>query len=270
MLFVGLSGVGAGYVGIRLGHAAVDAIGAELIDSINLLSSSLETVGESLLLAKSTVRGINQGVDTVQGAAANLSRSIEDTQPMLDQIGSLVSEDLPDSVDSMQQAFPGMTQVAGVIDETLTTLNEFRIDERILGLEIKYDLGIEYDPAMPFDESVSQVGRSLDGLPDKLRGLNAQVRITGDNLASVSRDLEKIVADLEQISGDIEATDPLLDEYSRLVTNLTDRSRLVRAQLSDQLDDAKRVVTLLMGWLVASQMAPIYLGWELAKGRRPR
>lgn len=270
MLLVGIGGIGAGYMGAKIGHMAVDAIAADLVDSLVLLSDSLETVSDSLLLAKTTVAGIGQGLETVQSAAGNLGRSIDETQPMLDQIGGIVSEDLPDSVDTMQGAFPGMTQVAGVIDDTLTTLNNFRIDEQILGLEIKYDLGIDYDPSMPFDESVSQIGSSLNGIPGKLRGLKTQVDATGENLALVSRDIGLIVADLEAINGQISAADPMLDDYSALVIDLNDRSRKIRSKLSDQVDDVKGVVTFLMVWLAVSQVAPLYLGWELALGRRPR
>jgi len=270
MLLVGLSGVGASYVGARMGHLAVEKIAAELVDALDLMTQSLNTIGDSLLLAKGTVAEVSRGLDTVEAAAGDLAGSLDETQPMLDQIGTIVSKDMPDSIELMQAAFPAMAQVAGVIDDTLTTLNSFRIDQRILGFDIKYDLGIDYDPEVPFDESVLLIGRSLDGIPEKLRSLQEQVETTSGNLDVVGQDIDDIISNLKDINAQISATDPMLDNYTRIVTDLNDRSRLVRAKISEQVEDAKDVVTFLMVWIAVSQMAPIYLGWDLALGRRPR
>jgi methyl-accepting chemotaxis protein len=269
MLLVGVSGIGASVVGLRLGHAAVEAIGADLESSLLLLSESLDTVGDSLLLAKSTVGDVNQGVKELEGTLNDLVLTIDETQPLLEELGGIASEDIPDSVEAMQESFPGMSQVAGVIDDTLTTLNRFRIDEEILGFRINYDLGINYDPSMPFDETVDQIGQSLDGLPARLRGLRVQVDTTSDNLELISQDMETLAISLAEINGRMEGIDPLIDEYNSIVTDVNDRARRIRRDLADQVDDARRVVTFLMLWLGLSQFAPLYLGWELAMSRRP-
>lgn len=269
MILVGLTGVVASFVGARLGHRAVEAVGNDMDASLVLLSQSLEVVGDSLSTAKDSLAAVSEGLENLEQALLNLGVTIDETQPLLLELRGIVSEDVPESVEAMQEAFPGMSQVAGVIDDTLTTLNRFRIDEEILGFRIHYDLGIDYDPSMPFNESVDTIGRSLDGLPDRLRGLSSHVETTGDNLEIIGQDVTGLATNIDTINDRIDEIDPLIDEYSRIVTDVNDNARRVRRNLAEQVAEAKLVVTMLMVWLGLSQIAPLFLGWELALSRRP-
>ncbi|MCA9956067.1 MAG: hypothetical protein KC434_15165, partial [Anaerolineales bacterium] len=178
------------------------------------------------------------------------------------------STQVPDSLETIQQAFPSLEQVAGVIDSTLTTLNNFRIDENILGLNLKYDLGIDYDPEVPFDQSVKELGEGLEGLPESLRTIEIYINVANNNLQTVSQDIRNLADDLETVNGRINELDPILDEYLRLITTTNDRTRQLRGQITDEVQSVKKGITFALVWLAISQVAPLYLGWELVTNRR--
>lgn len=268
LLAIGMIGIALSVAGVIIGRQLVDAIGTGIQSNLQLTSRSLDAVAETLLLAKTTIRDVNNGLETVGTTTTDLGRTINETRPLIDQVNRIASGDVPDSLEAVQTAIPNMVEVAGIIDDTLTTLNNFRIDESILGLSIQYDLGIDYDPDVPFDDSVSAMGESLEGLPETLRSLQIYMNVTNNNLQTISQGLNQVARDLDTINGRIAAVDPLIDEYIRIVNETQDNTRLIRAQLDQQIRMARLIITLLMVWLGLAQAAPLYLGWELLTGRR--
>lgn len=268
MLLIGVFGVALGILGAIGSHVFLDDLFDGIEKSLDSVSQSLDTAQGTLLLAQTTVEQVNKGLDTVGSAAINLSETMSQTRPLLGEISQIVSEDLPDSVQAFQSALPGMAQSAAIIDDTLVALSNLRIEQEILGFPINFDLGIDYAPEVPFEESINRVGDSLEGLPARLRGLEAHIETADGNLETISQDIVTMSADLEAINGSIAAVAPLLDDYMQIVTEVRDLIDRTRTRLVDQLGTVKLVVTLLMVWLGLTQIAPLYLGWELITGRR--
>lgn len=268
MLLIGVGGIGIAVFGARLGHQLVDRVGSNFERTLKLTSDSLETVSETLALAKSSIADVNTVVTTAGSTADNLAETVDDTRPLLGQISTVATDQVPDSLEAVQDAFPSLEQVAGVIDRTLVTLNSFRIDEEIFGFNIQYDLGIDYEPEIPFDQSVRELGEGLEGIPESLRAMESYITVTSDNLETVSQDIRTLADELETVNGRLTEFDPLLDEYLVMVTNINDSTRQMRAQIQAETERLKKGITLAMVWLALTQIAPLYLGWELVAGRR--
>ncbi|MCP4426776.1 MAG: hypothetical protein GY803_19980 [Chloroflexi bacterium] len=268
IILISLIGVALSIGGTMKVPDILDAIAAGLDSTLSLTVESLDTVQDSLVLAKATVDEANKGLDSVTVLAADLGTTIEETRPLLDEITAVTSDDIPDSIETMQAAIPNMAEAAAVIDSTLVTLSRFRIDEKILGIELKYDLGIDYDPSVPFDETVYDLGSSMDGLPERLESLATELAVADENLAVISEDMDSIAGDLEGINEQIAEIPTLLDEYVGIVTELSDAIRQSRSQTQTYFDAIKLGVTIILVWLGLMQLAPLYLGLELLTGRR--
>jgi hypothetical protein len=268
IIIIGLGGIALSVIGLRTAPRTIDTIGDSLEANLVLVSESLDTVQETLLLAQSTVSEVTGGLDTVESSAVHLGQTLNQTRPLLDQVSTIASEDVPQSLDAIQATMPDLVQVAAAIDDTLTVLNSFRVDQQILGIPIKFDLGIDYDPAVPFDESVSSIGRSFETLPGQLRDLDEYVVVANDNLALISEDVLAISGDLDGVNGRIAELDPLLEDYLRIVVELNDSTRQTRQIILGELTTLKRITTIALAWVALSQLAPLYLGLELLRGRR--
>lgn len=268
MLMIGIGGIGIAVFGARLGHQFVEQVAANFEQTLKLTSDGLDTVSESLVLAKSSMTDVNAVITTAGTTADNLAETVSDTRPLLDQISTVASDQVPDSLETVQDAFPSLEQVAGVIDRTLVTLNSFRIDEQIFGLNIQYDLGIDYEPEIPFDQSVRDLGEGLEGIPESLRALDAYIDVTSSNLETVSQDIRTLADDLETVNGRLNEFDPMLDNYLLMITDINDSTRQMRAQILSEVERINKGITLAMVWLALTQIAPLYLGWELVTGRR--
>jgi hypothetical protein len=268
IIIIGLGGIVLSLIGLSAAPRLIDTIGDSVEANLVLVSESLDTVQETLLLAQSTITEVTGGLDTVEETAVHLGQTLNQTQPLLDQVSTIASDEVPQSLDAIQATMPDLVQVAAAVDDTLTILNNFRVDEQILGIPIRFDLGINYDPAVPFDESVSSIGRSFEDLPDQLRNLDDYVVVANDNLSLISEDVLTISGDLDGVNGRIAELDPLLEDYLRIVVELNDTTRQTRQIILNELTNLRRIITIALVWVALSQIAPLYLGLALLRGRR--
>ena len=268
MLVLGLVGLVISIAGVFYGRQLVDDSFGGIDNSLALTTESLDTAVESLELAKATIGDVNDGLETVEGAALNIARTITDTRPLIGQVTVVVSENAPASIEAMQLAVPAIAEVAGAIDQALITLNGFSIDENILGTEIHYDLGIDYDPPTPFDVTFVALGDSMDGLPENLRSTRANLDVTSDNLATISVSVAGISEDLEAINEQVAQVPGLIDQYIAIVNQLDGAITQVRTQVLQQQQLAKNVVTFVLIWWGLPQLALVMIGWDFLFGRR--
>ncbi len=279
MIIIGLSGVAVGVIGGRNAGDVVDSIGLTLDMNLELLSESLVAVEDTLILAKASLMDVGTGMGTVQTTADDIGTAINETGPLLDNISDIVSDEVPLAVEAIEDSIPNIAEVAGAVDDTLTTLNRFNIDETyeipnpfsddpLYSFDLQYDLGVDYDPTVPFQQTVEDLGSTLDGLPGRLRSMSIYVNVSKNNLDIISDGIFAIGDDLETINGRIAELDPLLDEYIRITIELNDQSRLLRAGINDQLESIKLTINVVMIWFILTQVAPLYLGFELVMGKR--
>lgn len=263
LLLVGLGGVALAIFGYTQVDTTVDTIAESLDGTLGLTADSLNTVEDTLVLAQTTIEDVNEGLVTVEDTAVSLSQTIRESKPLLEQVSQIASVDAPESIESVQAAIPGVAEVAGVVDDTLIILNNFAIDENILGFPIQYDLGVNYQPEQPFDETVTELGASLDGLPEQLRSLEPSLNVASDNLTEVSSNILTISTDLGTINDRIAEVDPLLTEYIVIVNDLDQTLTETQATLNAQLQTAKMVLKVVMIWLALMQFSLLYLGYDL-------
>ncbi len=263
LLIVGLGGVALAAYGFTQVDNVVDTVAVALDGTLGLTAESLTTVEDTLSLAQTTIVDVNAGLVTVEDTAVNLAQTINDTKPLLEQVNTIASQDAPDSIEAVQTAIPDVAEVAGVIDDTLVTLNNFEIDEDILGFKIQYDLGVNYEPTQSFDTTVTQLGDSLDGLPEQLRSLEPSLTSASENLDAVSQNILTISGDLGTINGNIAEVEPLLGEYIGIVNEIDTTLGETRTTIQSQLETVKLGLKVVMVWLGFMQFSLLYLGWDL-------
>jgi hypothetical protein len=263
LLIIGLLGVVLSIGGVVYSGRAVDAVVAVLDDTLGLTGDSLATVEDTLALARGTINDVNSSLVTVGETADSLAKTIADTQPLLEEVAQITGEDAPNSIESVQAAIPAVAEVAGVIDDTLLTLNNFKIEEEILGFQLNYDLGVNYAPTVPFDETVSGLGTSLDGLPDRLRELEPSLTTANENLGLVSDNIYVVSEDLAVINGRVAEVEPLLGDYIGIVQNINSTIGTTQGTIQSQAGNAKLALQVLFAWLGFLQFSLLYLGWDL-------
>ncbi len=266
-LLIGILGLALSAAGILIGRQVVEDVGSGLDQALVLTADTLTTVGETLVVTKDTMGKINDGIETASATAIDLSRTLSETQPMLGQVAQVTSEDVPEGIEAVQAVLPDVAEAAGAIDDALRVLASFQVEREIFGVPISFDLGVEYDPQNPLDDTVVQLGESLEGLPDNLRNLQVHLDVASVNMGSIAQNIESISEDLTVIGDSANEFEPLIDEYIRIATETGDLVRQARSSIQEQLELAELILTLLFVWIGLNQVIPLYLSWSMFTSR---
>lgn len=268
LILVAVSGMGIGFMGARMASQVVDGMGQEVDEVLGLVSGTLTNVEETLTLTKVSIQDVSTVMVTAEETAVNLSTTVSETRPLIGQVNQIGSTDLPDSLDSIQDTIPTLSLVADSVDATLRTLSSFNYNEEVLGYEVEFGLGIEYDPEVTLGEAIDSLGTSLEGISPQLRSLDVYLNVADENLETISTDLRTISGDVETINGRLAESLPLIDEYTRLTVEANDQARRIRNSLQEQLATIRTGIIVAMIWFGLTQLAPLYLGVELLFGKR--
>lgn len=250
---------------VYAGNVFLDSIDTQAQAVVEIVSENLDTTADTLVAAKGTVAEINDSVSTLSQTAASLSESVGSTEPLFEQVKTVTTEDVPNSLTTVQETIPNIVNVAGTIDDTLTALSSFGFNQTFFGREINFDLGIDYDPTQRFDDSMQALGDSLDGLPESLRSLSDDLDTTYSSLESVSTNIDTLSSDLAEINSQVETIPPLLDQYLKTVNNLNAELTDNQMLLSDRLKQAKTVLIGIAIWFGLLQLAPLAIGIQLLR-----
>jgi hypothetical protein len=144
--------------------------------------------------------------------------------PLLNSVGSLLADELPQSIEATQHALISAQDGAAAMDRVLR------------GLRL---LGLDYDPELPLDQSLAQTADSLDGLPEALRQTEQDLSQSQDDLTQMGDDLALLAKNLDAFSNDL---DDIVTEIQGVTENLENTSVLI-GNWSDRLPSLR--------WLLA-------------------
>ncbi|MBE2223431.1 MAG: hypothetical protein IAF02_17965 [Anaerolineae bacterium] len=267
LFVVGIIGVVLAFVGIYFGLGAIDQIGSGLNSGIELALDSLATIQDTVTLTKTAVDEAYNSIQTVEKTAADMSTTIGDTGPLVDQMSVVIAQEIPNSVDAIQASLIPAAEVAKQMDNTLLALSAFSLDQSFLGFDLQFDLGIDYQPEEPLDESLLAIGSSLDGVADELRNLEPLMATNSSNVSLMSDNVALIAEDIASINTVIADINPLLDQYGATFTQLENALVRVQTDLDNYLQIAKIVLIVLMLWLAVMQTTAVVLGYEMVTGQ---
>lgn len=268
ILLTGIFGLVLGVIGLRAANNLIDQLGVALDNTLKATSTNLDNVHETLVVTKSSLREATVAIETVQITALDLSTTITETRPFLSSVNEVATVNVPESLDAFQIAIPNIAEVAGGIDDAMVALSNFTFATQLLGVDLGFDLGISYAPAVPFDETIIELGASLEGLPESLRELDTQIQVTSDNLVVISRDVERLSADIGNINTQLKRFDPVVDGYIKTVSDLRFSANQARQDIDQQMGMLKTGVNFIFLWLALMQITPLYLGAKLVFGKK--
>jgi prefoldin subunit 5 len=256
--------------GLFFGFRFLERLQTDLEDNLDLVVESLDPVHALILQATDIVSSTHQSIGTVQSSVHNTSAALADLRPLLWKTTKVVTIDVPVALDGVQDSMPSLIATAKSVDETLTWLSGIGFTIPIpFGQDMSFDLGIDYAPEVPLDQAMENMSGNLEGLPDDLRDMKESLNTADANLVIVSDDLALLAGDLETMNQDIANLNPQLEGLANSIESIQDGFRELQNKIPESIKTARRVMLIIAGLLVVSQVPSMYLGWILASGIFP-
>ncbi|MDM8520170.1 hypothetical protein QUF64_08990 [Anaerolineales bacterium HSG6] len=267
LILLGLSGLLISLCGFYFGYNTIDYIEEAVTQTLKATTQSIDNVSEALELTQASLMAFEDSLGSVEKTIRSANRTLGDSDSLLTEITRIISLEIPTGIEALQRTIPSLAQAAGAIDNTLTTLNDFEVNKEIIGFRLQYDLGIDYDPNVPLEEAVLEIGLNLNNLSEDFRGLEPHLDQTNQNIRQFNRSLTEISRDLQQVRGKLGQASLLVGQSIGRMNQTRTNLGPVQANLHNQMTIAKTVLTILLVWFTIAQTIPFYLGWMLVSGR---
>lgn len=239
----------AGIAGWLLAGRATDTFSDTLEPISGIVVNVSETVDASLVMVDRTASAL----ESIEGATRSTARTLGSVSQVIEETSELIAVGVADSLESAVDSLPALVDTGRIIDRTM----------RALSL-----VGVDYDPAIPLDESLSQLEESLQPLPDQLRN---QVEL----LTEVQQDIDEIVSDAGQLAGvlfetriDLIEVESVLESASENAAAASETVARIRADVTTYETLGRIVVVAVTVALLAAASAPLVLGLHYLRERR--
>jgi methyl-accepting chemotaxis protein len=246
-----VAGVGA-LVAVVAGWFLLGTVGESVKDTVTVSRRALVTVGE-------TTRVVDEVFDDVAGSLRDVQITLTDTSLSLTRaavitgnLGEVVTDEVPASVDAVRASLPALIDTARVIDRTMRGLALF---------------GVDYDPDVRLDDSIATIDERLAEIPALLRAQQGTLADVASDLGTFASSSLEIGADLSVIRVRLAEASVVLDGYASLVEESTGVLDDVESAVDSGVGVLRLVLMLVGMGVAATQTVPIFAGISVVRTR---
>ena len=248
-LIGGVVGAAAGIGAAILAWSIIGSASVASSRSVGLADDLLESVRGTVVSVEDALLAVADGLRTTQQSAADASITLTQLSALTSNLGDLVSEDVPGSLDSVRASLAPIEATAGVLDGTLRALSFF---------------GVDYDPETPLDEAIDDLDQRLADIPADLRRQGPLIQSAADSLNDFGSDTLVIADDLSDLRRELRTTAATVAGYQVTIAEATELLDDVESDLTGRLDPLKWVMVAIAIALAITQTVPITFGlWAL-------
>jgi hypothetical protein len=269
----------AGILGLILSLAGLTAVWvlkptlAVYLDStINTLITSIDNSQKVMEVTGDALEATVESIDALSTMLSSTATSVEDTQPIIKQIGDFMGKKLPATLESAATSLLTAQQGAEVLDNTLKSLDAFRnlLSTAPLISAFVQPSAQPYDPETSLAESLGDLADSLEDLPGMFTDMSANLGKADDNLVTVQNSLTTMSESVLKISTSLNEYKVMVAESKSSMNNIRTMLTSFQASLPTVLNWTAIVLTLIFFWLLAAQVVILSQGWELFQGTADR
>lgn len=245
---LGVAGIVVGIAVVVLGFVVL-GLTEDVGDGTAVVADVLESTSEGIDTAQSILSAADEGLGSVDQGIDEFSDGLLGFETALTDMSGLVGGDLADSFDALRASFPGLIEVADVLDDAIEALAIF---------------GVTSDAETTLGEAFRQMDQSLVDVPESLREQGRLLEEGRADLVEIRASLDEIKVSLADMQAEFSAAATLFDEYR---IGVDEASRSVGRAESD-LNQWRPVA----GWalIVAGILMVLWQGVPLHLGARIR
>lgn len=253
LIGIGVVGLAASLVVGVVGWLLADRATGTVSRAIEPVAGIVDDLAESIEASEVLFENTTKAIESIEAAARSTVQTLDSVGTVVADTSAIAGEGVADSIDGAVETLPGLISTAGVVDTTM----------RALSL-----VGVDYDPAVPLDESLADLQDSLAPLP-------GQIREQVDLLEDVEADLDRIAEDGRNLSGvllnarlDMIDAERVLRSARRNAASAAETVELVESEVAGFEPMGRLVVTSAALALLAASLAPLLMGMHLRRSHQ--
>jgi uncharacterized phage infection (PIP) family protein YhgE len=226
--------------------------------NLEILTTTLASTNEGLTLAAQSLETASASIDALQTTVDTLAKSINDTTPLIDSLASLLSNELPDTIEATQTSLKSAQSSAKIMDNVLKVVTS-----------IPFFPGEPYNPPVPLNVALGQVSDSLKPLPESFSEIKNSLEKTRGNLDVVKVDIGVTVENVLQIKQSLDASQMVISQYQTITNSLELRVTSAQQLIPKVINTSAWIATIVLVWLATTQIELFVQGQEMLWENKP-
>jgi methyl-accepting chemotaxis protein len=240
--------------------------------TILTLENSISTSQKAMEVTGQALSGTVASVDALSSMLSTTATTVEETQPVLDQINLMMGDTMPSTLEAATESLKTAQQAAEVLDSAIKSLDSFRAvlsATPLLGAFV--DLPEEaYNPEVPLADSLGELATTLETLPETFTDMSSNLDKADDNMVSIQGNLTTMSESVDLISKSLSEYEAMVDQSQSSMDDLKSMLANIQGNLTNILNGVAIVMSLFLIWLLAAQVVILSQGWELYQGTADR
>ncbi|MFC2042900.1 hypothetical protein ACFLUA_01965 [Chloroflexota bacterium] len=224
-----------------------------ITSGIELLTSTLETTAEGLVVSQKTLNTSAESIQLLQSTLNATADAIGSSGPMMDSIAAMMTEDLPTSIRATQSSLEAVEKSTKIVDSVLRALTIFNRSA--------------YNPDKPLHEAVIDVSESLNDLPESLAEMETSLTETKGDLEVIQSDLALMAENMSEVETSVGEFSAVFDQYLGLIAELLDKLETLESNFPKYIYWLAMGATIFLVWMAIAQLGLLTQGWELLHRR---
>jgi uncharacterized phage infection (PIP) family protein YhgE len=251
---------------------AKPTIAATVNNTITTLNATISTSQQAMQIAGQALGGTVDSVEALSTMLSATATSVQDTQPMLDQLKVFMGEKMPATMESAANSLRAAQRGAAVADSAIKSLDSFRTVLSGVPLIGGFVEPPEqaYNPEQPLADSLGDLATGMEDLPQMFKDMAANLDKADDNLATVQTSLTTMSTSVGTISSSLSQYQAMVSQSQASMGNLTAMLTNLQNNINTILNSVALVLSLFFLWLLAAQVVIFSQGWELYQGTAGR
>ncbi len=259
----------AGLVGIWM---AKPVLTTTVNSAVDTLLSSVDISQKTLVTTNEALGATINSVDALSEMLGTTAVTVEDTQPVIIQVNSLLGETLPSILEATSTSLTAAEDAALSLENAIKSFEAFRmILEATPFLSAVLPASTTtYNPEKSLADSLGELSVSIQDMPATFQDISTDLGAVDDNLDSVKDNLVIMSDNVALISDSLAQYQAMISESEGSMDSLKSMLTNIQSSLGRILNITTIVFMLFFLWLLAAQVVIFSQGWELYHGTAGR
>lgn len=250
----GVIGFIAAGLTIIVGGQLLTGLGQSTSRTLTLLATTLETTVDSTTTVLDTLALAEEGMTQTEAALDSAGTGLTEMSAVMSETSALLGTEIPNTLDAITGSFPAMIDTARVIDRTMRALAV---------------LGVDYEPAVPLDESLEEISAQMVPLSANLRAQSAPLATAATEIEAVGGDVDLVATSVRSITEQLTGSQELVVEYRQAATEASTLVTEVAANFDRQIALARILLIALSVAVLVAMSVPVVLGRQALRALPP-
>lgn len=228
-----------------------DKVTTQVTEIVSLMGRTLDATSATIAVVNNSLDQASTHLDLIHQMVTDTAATLEDTDGLITETSTMIGEDMVLFVQDTQESLRTVQTSARFIDDFLGVVSNIPF------------IGRRYQPEVTLQDSVAEVNKSLETLPESFGSIQRELDVTAANITTMQIEFTQLAERVKLIEEELNTANEVAEEYRTILTDVRTRWDVVEENMPAWLTTGYLAITALLIWIFINQVGTLFHGIAL-------